>query len=245
MKESSPPSTGGGNVHDERPSPPVYEASLSLPLASLFRSPEEIDALDDPANDSSWIFSVPGRLDHVLSYEACFRELLQSLLDSMSGDVAFNVVDELKRQAKSGGKGPVTLAWSSSAPVEVRGPGRPRKYPIPAQEQSGTVYHDGAAAKPKKWNRKFHAEWKKNLPWLYSNEQGNLCCGLCVENGRNNSFTRGCPTISQQEVDRHAQRYHLNDLPNLGISPGQSSVVGGFEKQLTDQKQQVRGYHMP
>jgi hypothetical protein len=81
-------------------------------------------------------------------------------------------------------------------------------------------------SKTPKPTRKFHPEWKQFLPWLLLCGAGKMCCSLCLERGVTNSFTEGSTVFTTQTVQEHARRFHLKDLPSLGVINGHSCNCG-------------------
>lgn len=208
---------------------PDEEPTVEPPPPLELTSPKIIDALDDPDNAVYY-----GELAEM------YRQYAEECVDKMLKDIAFNALDE-KQKILQRSKLPAKLpVWHRDAPTERQGPGRPRKHPNPPEKAAplSGAGNDAAAQKPKA-SRRFHDEWKEDLPWAFENASGKLCCSLCLEKGAKNSFTRGSETMTRQNVQEHARRHHYKELPGLGVTAGQSAVVGGFEKQLADQKQQV------
>lgn len=61
----------------------------------------------------------------------------------------------------------------------------------------------GPGPSKKKKLSNFQNSWKKDWPWLDTNEKGEMLCKYCIENKVSNSFTTGCTNFRTSTLARH------------------------------------------
>lgn len=199
------------------------EAGLYMKPKGTLPTPtnEQMDVAEDPSAAEHWGSFARDVFDDHLYVVA--GELIFSLVHLEAENVAFNTLDDIKKQQQR--VAPVLM--SAGAPQPRNPVGRPQK----PQDQA-------ARASKEKPRRRFHESWAEHLPWLRYMD-GKMFCDLCVTRGARNLFVTGTKDLTIQVVRRHAKDCHLKDIVAFGVAPPQAAIVTGFAKQLENERERL------